>query len=103
MGAAQSTVLSGLNRIVHNKSPDYWVTLYATIAAGNTPVPMQVPIPPLGMYFVPANVFSGAIQPGLIVANSAWPVPLPLSGSGSMVIPVATAQTAVTVDLVQEQ
>lgn len=103
LGAAQSSVLSGLNRIVHNKSPDYWVTLYASMATGGTAVAMQVPIPPLGMYFVPANVFSGAIQPGIVVANSTWPVPVPLSGTGSLVIPVATAMNALTIDLVQEQ
>lgn len=103
LGTAQSSTLSALNRIVLNKSPDYWVTLYATIAAGGTPVACQVAIPPLGMFFVPANMYSSATQPGLIVANSTWPIPVPLSGTGTNLVPLATAQTAVTVDLVTEQ
>lgn len=103
LGTAQSSTLSGLNRIVHNKSPDYWMTLMATVATGGAPVAVQVPIAPLGIFFVPANMYSSATQPGLIVANSTWPIPVPLSGQGSMLVPTATAQTALTVDLVAEQ
>lgn len=103
LGTAPVTALSGLNRLVHNKSPDYWVTLMGTVAVGGTPVAVQVPIPPLGLYFVPANMYSSATQPGIIVANSTWPIPVPLSGQGSSLLPVATNQTAVTVDLVSEQ
>lgn len=103
LGTAPISTLSGLNRIVHNKSPDYWVTLMGTLAAGGTPVAVQVSIPPLGLFFVPANMYSSATQPGLIVANSAWPIPVPLSGQGSTLVPVATNQTAVTIDLLSEQ
>lgn len=104
LGSSQSTTLSGLNRIVHNKSPDYWVTLYATVANGGTGIAVQVPIPPLGMFFVPANMYSSAsVQPGRVVINSSWPVPIPLSGTGSSLIPIANATTAVTLDLLSEQ
>ena len=104
LGTAQNTAVQGLNRIIFNKSPDYWMTLLASVAAGGTAQPIQVPIPPLGSYFIPANVFSSAsVQVGMLVMNSTWPIPLPISGVGSAVIPLATLQTALTADIMLEQ
>ncbi len=103
---ARNSVIAGLNRIIVNKSPDYWVTLLASMASGSVGpgnYAISVPIPPLGFYFVPANVFSSSTQLGVVQANSAWPIPVPLSGTGFRVIPIATALTAITIDLVTEQ
>lgn len=99
-GASQQAAITSLNRLVVNKSPDYWLTLTAQLANGGASTAITVPIPPLSTFFVPANMFGSAAT---LSINSAWPVPVPIAGTGASLVPQATAQSFMSADIVVEQ
>jgi hypothetical protein len=99
LGTTVPAGVTGLNRLVVNKSPDYWLTLWATVGSQA----VQAAIAPLSTFFVPTNMVSGAAQAGLLTMNSTWPVLKPMTGTGFGSVPVASSTTALTVDLVVEQ
>lgn len=86
--------IAGQTRAIMNRSPRYFMTLTARYAGA----PIQVPIAPLQIFFLP-NLMTG---PGSLSINSTWPVPMPLSGASGSVLPIANGLTSLTVDILVE-
>lgn len=91
----------GRQRAIINRNANYWLTLQGFNYVNNTLGynVVSFPIAPLQMFFLPVN-FGGTVT---LSANSAWPIPQPLTGSPGPNVPQATTQMALTFDLVLEQ
>lgn len=93
-----TSVVSGVRgqlRAIMNRSPRYFITLNAIL----NNVAIQIPIAPLQTLYLPQTI----VGPASLSANSAWPIPLPMSGVNVGTVPIANGMTAITYDLMVEQ
>lgn len=91
---------NGLLRMVMNRSPDFWMTLTAMCVPSGvqSPQTIQIPIAPLQNLFLANNIYG----PATLSINSTWPIPVPMTGASSAVVPLATGTSAMTFDWLGE-
>ena len=90
----------GRNRVLVNRNPRAWLTLTANVYndTTGTATVVQIPVPPLQPYFLPANMGNSV----KVTANSSWPIPVPLTGATLVAAPLVTPLNALTIDLILE-
>lgn len=98
-----TVAVTGLNRVIVNRSPKFYMTLTATInpsASGQGAQTVQIPIAPLQSFFLPVTMnATGATM----AFNSTWPIPGPLNPAANFSTPTpATTTQTLTFDYIQE-
>lgn len=97
--ASVTLTVSGKNRVIVNRSKNYWITINASLGTAAGPLSVSIPVPPMQSVFLPQNLHGAGAT---ISMNSAWPLPVPLSGSTVGMAPQATLLIALTFDFHQE-
>lgn len=99
-----NAAMGGLNRLVVNRSPTYWMTLTCRLGYANASAQtytIALPIAPRQMMFLPHNVYVDGTS--LLMADSGWPLTLPPGLSAGYTPPQAGTINTVNFDWMAEQ
>ena len=105
VSANPSAAVVGLNRFIVNRSSQYWMNLTGPVAYGNSAagiLTVTLPIPPLGMLFLPWT-FYGGVTTVTLSADNPWPLVTNSGQPAGYPPPTAGSSTGLTYDYVQEQ
>lgn len=97
LGGLFSFTQFGLNRLIVNRSPRFFMTLVCQVS-DSLAKPAHFVIPPLQTLFLPQNCTSASAT---MYADSTFPYPLP-PGANAASIPKAGSVTSLTFDFVRE-
>ena len=99
-----AAAMGGLNRLIVNRSPTFWMTLTCRLGyanAGASIYTIAIPIAPRQMMFLPHTVYADGTT--LLAADSAWPLSLPPGPAAGYTPPQAGSVNTVNFDWVAEQ
>ncbi len=99
-----NAAMGGLNRLLVNRSPTFWMTLLCRLGNANSSASIYtvaIPIAPRQIMFLPHTVFTDGTS--LLQADSGWPLALPPGPAAGYQPPQAGTTSTVNFDWVQEQ